>query len=197
MKRLFLLIMVLMFVVPQAAMAHSKLTEAVPAVNAVIKESPTSIELRFNTKIEKLSTFKLFNEAGEQVEAEEIKVSGDTLKGTVPSSLNNGKYSVNWTIIGADGHAVEGDYSFTVDAPTTVTEQPTEEPTEGDATPEPSVEPTPAPTTLPEADNDADNAEVQADSDNTVKPETNYTLFIIIGIVLIAAALLIVLGRRK
>lgn len=196
MKRLSLLIMVLLFVVPQAAMAHSKLTEAVPAVNAVIEESPASIELSFDTKIEKLSTFKLFNEAGEQVEAEEIKVSGDSLSGTVPLPLSNGKYTVNWTIIGADGHAVEGDYSFTVDAPTTVTEQPTEEPTEGDATPEPSVEPTPARTTLPEADNDADNAEVQAGSD-TVKPETNYTLFIVIGIVLIMAALLIVLRRRK
>ncbi|MCU6709662.1 copper resistance protein CopC [Paenibacillus sp. J5C_2022] len=195
MKRIFLLIMVMLFVVPQAAMAHSKLTEAVPAVDAVIEQSPAAIELGFNTKIEKLSTFKLYNEAGEQMEVEGIAASGDKLSGNVPSPLDNGKYTVKWTIIGADGHAVEGDYSFTLDAP--VAEQPSKEPTSGEATPEPSAVPSPEPTPSPDAGSNAGNADRPADGDDPVKPETDYTLFIIIGIVLIAAALVIVLRRRK
>jgi len=34
--------------------------------------------------------------------------------GSLATSLENGEYLVNWNIIGADGHSVDGEFSFTV-----------------------------------------------------------------------------------
>ena len=39
--------------------------------------------------------------------------------------LENGKYKVEWKIIGADGHPINGEFSFSVNMPDT--ETPTEE----------------------------------------------------------------------
>ena len=49
----------------------------------------------------------------------------------MPNHFQNDGYQVNWSIISADGHPLEGEFSFTVDAavPESV-EEVTEEPSE-------------------------------------------------------------------
>ena len=54
--------------------------------------------------------------------------------------LENGDYKVEWNIIGADGHPIEGEFSFSVNVP--VTEEPAEEQIEPqeETKPQPNVE---------------------------------------------------------
>ena len=118
MKRMMLLLLVICLCMPiQVVFAHSKLTEATPAVDAKIQQSPQLIEMKFNTNIATISTFTLSNDAGEQIELTDISVEDDVLAGKPVNELKNGVYKVDWTIVGADGHTVTGNYMFTVDAP--------------------------------------------------------------------------------
>ncbi|WP_169082707.1 copper resistance protein CopC [Paenibacillus sp. PL91] len=185
MKRILLICLAALWLVPGVALAHSKLETAVPAKDATVNVSPELIELTFNTKIEKLSNFKILNAAGEEMEKDKVEVSGMSMSGALPAELPNGIYTVKWTIIGADGHSVEGDYAFTVEAPV-VTEEPTAEP---EATAE-------APTPSPEASADADNA-VNPSESTTDKEGTNYTPAFIIGAIIVVAALVLFMRRRK
>lgn len=191
MKRVMLIIIALIWLLPSAAMAHSKLQTALPAVDATVDVSPERIEMTFDTKIEKLSTFKLFNEAGEQIETGKAEVNEDTMTGSVPAVLENGAYTVEWTIIGADSHAVKGEYTFTVDAPVQVTPSPTpsEEPTT-EPSEQPSEQPSATPTSTPaETDNDSD--------DDIGEVLASPPVLVMIGIVIVAAIIFFVLMRKK
>ncbi|MGM0880971.1 MAG: copper resistance protein CopC [Bacillota bacterium] len=195
MKRILLICLAALWLVPGVAMAHSKLESAVPAQDASIAASPERIELTFNTKIEKLSNFKVLNAAGEVMDTERAEVNGETMSGAVPSVLPNGIYTVKWTIIGADGHSVEGNYAFTVDAP-----EPTTDPA---AEPEPIAEtPADSPSPSPEASADSGlNNSTNSNGENTTvavnREDANYTPAIIIGAIIAAAALVLFLRRRK
>lgn len=173
MKRILLIFLAVLWLVPGVAMAHSKLENAVPAPDAAITVSPDRVELTFNTRIEKLSNFKILNAAGEVMDTDKTSVDGTTMSGTVQAALPNGIYTVKWTIIGADGHSVEGGYAFTVEAPA-VTAEPSPEPE--------AVTEAPAETTAPSPDSNV---------------KTNYTPAIIIGAIIAAAALVLFLRRRK
>ena len=43
------------------------------------------------------------------------------MTGTFTNALENGDYTVVWNIIGADGHPIAGEFSFTVDVPVSET----------------------------------------------------------------------------
>lgn len=180
MKRILLICLAALWLMPGVTMAHSKLESSVPGQDASIAASPERIELTFNTKIEKLSNFKVLNAAGDEMETERAEVNGETMSGAVPAVLPNGTYTVKWTIIGADGHSVEGNYSFTVDAPT---------PTES-----------PSPSHTPEASTEVDDSTNASGENGAVtadKEDANYTPAIIIGAIIVAAALVLFLRRRK
>lgn len=122
MKKIISLCIILMLVLPAQAFAHSKLTVSSPEKDAVVDLSPALIMMEFNTDIASLSTFVLENDQGETVPVEQINVEGPRLTGVPVNVLDNGLYNVKWTIIGADGHTVEGTYAFTVNAPELVEE---------------------------------------------------------------------------
>ena len=207
MKRVLLLVSMLLLLVPSIAMAHSKLETAVPDFDSVVTTSPEAVELTFNETIEPISNLKLLDAAGEEIAIEKATVQGPVLRAAITEPLINGSYSVKWTIVGKDGHAVNGEYSFTVDAPE----------------PEPELEPEPTPEaeTAPdetensgaEGDNgsaidteDGSAAESSAptagesatDSGNTSEDKSfNYTPIIIIAVIIFAAVTVISLRRRK
>jgi methionine-rich copper-binding protein CopC len=187
MKRIFFICLAILWLVPSVAMAHSKLENAVPAQDSTAAVSPESIEMTFNTKIESLSNFKLLNAAGEVMEKGKTAVDGMTMSAAIPTELPNGIYQVKWTIIGADGHSVEGDYSFTVDVPVE-TAEPTTEP-DAAATEAPAETVSPTPEVSPVTDN---APEATQGSDGT-----NYTPAIIIGVIIVIAAAVLMLRRRK
>lgn len=191
-----LLCCILFVLMPFQAFAHSKLTESIPADNETISESPERISLKFNTSISSVSTFTLVNEGGEEQQVDNIAVNDNELSGDVIAVLANGTYSVKWNIIGADGHAIEGASSFTVQAaeaePTNdanSAEQGTET-TEPDTAP--SAEPTPEATVQPSADTSSDVATENTPSDSS--KSTAVWPYVIIGVLIIAV---VVFAMRK
>ncbi|MBH5317094.1 copper resistance protein CopC [Paenibacillus sp. GSMTC-2017] len=188
MKRIVFMVLTLVLLIPGAVMAHSKLETAVPAKDSTVEVSPTSIEMSFDTKIESLSNFKLHNAAGDQIETGKAEVDGSTMKGSLADPLENGTYTVKWTIIGADGHSVKGDYSFTVNAPVAV--EPSPEASANVTSPEPTATPSPEATVAPVP------TKSPADLKEESKSNANL-LFIIGGIIVVAAVIVVLLRRRK
>lgn len=97
--------------------AHTGLESSTPAQGSTVTEQINEITLTYLTKIEETSSFTITNSTEESVEVEGITVSENVLTGNVKDSLENGAYKINWKIIGADGHPMEGVIDFVLDAP--------------------------------------------------------------------------------
>lgn len=110
--------------VSTSAFAHSHLGETSPADGETVVEPLQEITLNFDGNIEQGSYIDVISSTGETIEAD-ISISPGVLTGTFSEALPNDTYTVDWSIISADGHPLEGEYSFTVNAP--VVEEPVEE----------------------------------------------------------------------
>jgi len=203
MKRIILICLAALFLLPGMAMAHSKVNESSPAKDETLTASPAEISLTFNTNIEKLSQFKLLNESGKQVPTGDIAVDKATMSGTVTEPLKNGIYTVKWTIIGADGHAVDGEYAFTVNA-AEATPSPTAEATPAPAeSSSPSAEVTEAPDASASADDNVSEEPAPAAPAEDTKAESgnnngvNTAIWIIAGIIVVAAVVIVIRRGRK
>ena len=124
MKRLLLITLVFMFAFTSNALAHTGLEVSSPENGEVITEELREISLTFEGKVEQGSAFELSNANGQSIPVEEISIDETQMTGTLPSVLENGDYTVVWNIIGADGHPIAGEFSFSVNVP--VAEQQTE-----------------------------------------------------------------------
>ncbi|PLT33930.1 copper resistance CopC family protein [Bacillus sp. V5-8f] len=112
MKKL-LLFFAVFFLVPGITSAHTGLSSSNPKDGQVVIEDLKEITLTYETKIETLSTMKLIKD-GTEIPFQQIKVEENRLIGTLSESLRNGPYVVEWKIVGADGHPITGNISFTV-----------------------------------------------------------------------------------
>ncbi|WP_223068053.1 copper resistance CopC family protein [Paenibacillus caui] len=191
MKRIWMIAIVLLWSLPGLASAHSHLEDSAPAKDGTVTESPAQIEMTFNTAIEKLSSFKLYNEAGEEIDIGDTSVNGAVLSGPVQETLPNGKYTVKWTIVGEDGHSVKGEYAFAVEAAAQASPSPPA------ASPEISPEASPQP-----ADNSGEDGTAPADNgeaDSASEPDGGpyMTAAIAIGVIIIVAAVILIARNRK
>ncbi|MFD2116433.1 copper resistance protein CopC [Paenibacillus yanchengensis] len=204
MKKLISLFIIIMIMLPTTAMAHSTLEEATPAQQAILDTSPPSISMSFSTKIESLSNFKLFNSKNEEVAIDNLKVDGAVLSGSVSDTLPNDEYTVKWSIIGADGHAIKGEYIFEVKAAeATPAEESTEPVTTSNTDAVENEEE--APTTNDAAD--AVEKENELESVNNTSEETtevpvaeekkSNSMIFIIGAVIVIVIIGLVIGARR
>ena len=105
-----------------------------------LTEPIKELTLLFETKVEETSSINVLNSNGESVALENFVIEDGEMWATFLQPLENGDYKVEWEIIGADGHPINGEFSFSVNVP--VTETPAEkqiEPQEG-TQPQPNVE---------------------------------------------------------
>lgn len=114
MKRVISVTLFLLFTFTTTVSAHTGLTSSSPAEGEVVAEDIHEVVLGFNSKIESTSTVKIFNENEEEIIVSNIQVNDNVMTGAFMSPLDNGTYTVDWKIIGADGHPIQGTYSFTV-----------------------------------------------------------------------------------
>lgn len=132
MKKILAAFILLILAGPLSAQAHTGLASSNPAEGEKISAPLEEITLIFETQIEAGSTMVLAG-AGQTFKLDEIMVSGDTLQGKLTEKdLPNGAYSIQWTIIGADGHPIKGEVGFEVaiktdSAEATAEESPAEE----------------------------------------------------------------------
>lgn len=104
------------FLLPGTAAAHAELRDATPAPGTVLNRSPDVIRLTFSEPIRAVSTFVVFNRAFETIPGIEPKLvlgNEEQLASTVPQ-LEAGIYTVQWNVVGLDGHPASGSYSFEV-----------------------------------------------------------------------------------
>lgn len=183
-KRVIPIIVFLLALTANQVFAHTALKESTPKDGDVVTEPLLEITLDYETKIEQTSTFEVFDSNGGSVSFDDFIIEEDSMKGSFPEPLHNGIYNVVWKIVGADGHIIDGEFSFTVAAP--VEETPKEEQTEENI----------------EQDVNNQNENVKADEPKNIQ-ETERTLptylipSIAIILLLIGAGLFWWLVRRK
>jgi len=182
------LFLFLLLVFASSVSAHTGLKEANPDEGKIVTDGLKEIVLTFDTEVENGSAFALFHESGEEVALHTFRNEGAKLIGVVEEPLEDGEYTIKWSIVGEDGHFVSGEYSFTVDVAEKAEEEP--EPPGGTEGEEEQNLKSEAPEET-EADSSDDTAE--ADQEGTSLLET-----ILRGVLLFAAlAVVIWLVRRE
>lgn len=124
-----LLSLLLLFTFTTTVAAHTGLENSSPKDGEVATEQVQEISLDFETKIEKGSTFVVNAIDGPAVPITDITLNEKHMTGTVEQPLENGEYLVQWEIIGADGHPIEGEFTFFVETEQTqeLKEEPVDE----------------------------------------------------------------------
>ncbi|GKU84178.1 MULTISPECIES: copper resistance protein CopC [Niallia] len=116
-KGLYIFFISFFFVWTNNAFAHTGLESSSPGNEEIVKEELQKITLTFETKIEQGSTFTLINSENKVIQVQNIEKTDNQLIGEFTSPLENDNYDIQWQIIGVDGHIIEGEFTFTVDAP--------------------------------------------------------------------------------
>lgn len=114
-KKFLIISFIFLFSFVNSAYAHTHMESSSPQIGEVMTEQLKEITLTFEGKIEQSSSFTLQDVAGEAIPVDHLSVSENVLTGILSTPLENGKYFINWNIIGADGHVIEGEIPFTVD----------------------------------------------------------------------------------
>ena len=175
MKKLCLFLFSLLFLFSSSVSAHTGLESSSPADGETITEPLQNISLIFETAIEKGSSFTLSSDSGE-VPVQNITVADNVLNGSSAEPLENGTYTVNWRIIGEDGHVIEGTYGFMVSA---------------EQTAKPATE---------EPDTAAENPETAEEAPADVQEETKSTagtMPIVLGVIIAVALTTVIILMRK
>ena len=110
--------------------AHTALTETNPADGAVVKHAPAMLDLGFTEAVQLLK-LDIADGAGVPLATgfEASAAPAKTFSIPLPA-LSPGSFTASWTVLGNDGHRVEGSLSFTVDpgAPEVAGPQASQEP---------------------------------------------------------------------
>jgi methionine-rich copper-binding protein CopC len=97
------------------ATAHSPLKSTTPENEAIIAEAPKEIKLNFGNGIH-LTRLTVTDATGKKNKLDIRTYPGFTKKYQVPfEAVGVGKYLIEWRGLGADGHALNGNFSFTVE----------------------------------------------------------------------------------
>ncbi len=192
-------ILFLLFLIPNAAFAHTGLKSSDPENNQIVTEALKEITMEFNTDIEPLSKFEVVDDAGTAYKVSNIKVNKSQMVGTMEEPLNNGVYTVNWKIIGRDGHPIKGTHSFKIEI------SPSETPSLAPTETEPSASSSPSEAVAsgsqsPVASSQAPQPQTAPDSseDTSLEASSNASwIFLGLAAVVLVAFVAIALVRRK
>ncbi|KKK38172.1 hypothetical protein WQ57_10215 [Mesobacillus campisalis] len=191
-KRIFTAVAALLLAIVFSASvsAHSHLQGSTPADGDVVTEPLTEIVLEFDGQIEQGSFIEVTTAGGQEFDPQELTIGEGTLTGTFAEPLANDEYQVNWSIISADGHPLEGEFSFTVNAPASEAEEEPAETTEpSETTEEERTEPEKQSTENQEEAATADEAEESGSS------SMGYVFMVLLAV--LAAGGFFLLKRKK
>ena len=172
------------------AQAHDALTSTAPAQDETITANPGKVSLTLSkapldSDVLKTSVIKVTAPDGHVASNGDVTVEGAVIS-TAADIDHPGKYTVDWRAVSADGHPIEGSYTFTfaeTGGATAVTAP----------APATASSPAPAPTTTP--------ASAQAATQESAASSTGNTgLLIAAGVIilgLIGAVVYLLLRRNK
>ena len=102
---------------PPKALAHAKLIRSRPDASEVLTETPASVELWFNERLEdEFNSIEVVDVAGRMVEEGHARVNPQdrtNLRARI-NMLPPGSYVVRWKILSVDGHTARGRFMFSV-----------------------------------------------------------------------------------
>lgn len=105
------------------AYAHANLITTVPGKGNVVASAPKELSLTFSEALEPdLVTLKLYDRNGERIDLPKPKLTPgkpEQMNVALPA-LEEGTYTVVWSIVAEDGHPVTESYTFSVGQATTV-----------------------------------------------------------------------------
>lgn len=116
-RRLFvaMLLAVALGALPALAMAHVSLVSSDPEAGMNLDTAPTEVTLTFDGELEPDgSGFTVHDHHGDEVGSGELDLDvadRNVLHGAVTIS-EPGVYTVEWTVLGTDGHEITGSFSF-------------------------------------------------------------------------------------
>jgi methionine-rich copper-binding protein CopC len=116
-KKVSFLSLIVFVISANQALAHTSLQESTPNDGEVVTEPIQELSLIFGTKVEQVSRVDVANSDGESIALGNFLIEEDEMWANFLQSLENGNYAVEWSIVGADGHPIEGAFSFSVDVP--------------------------------------------------------------------------------
>lgn len=102
-----------------AVLAHARLVETYPADGETLAEPPEQVQLRFNEPVEAaFDPIEVYDQEGYRVDEEDARVSPEDRRLLVADfgELSEGSYTVEWRIASADGHPIDGEYAFAMNA---------------------------------------------------------------------------------
>ncbi|SES11355.1 copper resistance protein CopC [Psychrobacillus sp. OK032] len=185
MKKIILMTIACLFIFSSQALAHTGLESSNPAQGTTVTEALNEITLTYMTKIEETGSFKLMNASNESMDIANFAVNENVMTGNVEGNLENGPYKIVWKIVGIDGHPIEGEVDFVLNAPIL------EEVEEGTVT-ETVQE---SETTEPEVTEEEQVADETASAE--VEEDKNSNTGLIIAIIVVLAAAIWFMTRRK
>lgn len=115
-KKILLILILVLFIYTPNAWAHTQLISSQPEEGEGVTDELEEIVLTFGEHVEEGSTFELIDPSGESILTnDDITISENEVIGTLPEDLESGEYEVDWYTISADGHPIEGAFTFTIE----------------------------------------------------------------------------------
>lgn len=99
------------------ALAHSRLVQSDPASGANLSNPPKQVRLQFNEHVEaEFTPVKVLDGQGNRVDQDDGRVDPGDQRVVVDDlkDLPVGSYTIEWRVISADTHPVNGSYEFSV-----------------------------------------------------------------------------------
>src|SRR5262245_47053461 len=110
-----------MMAFPGRAAAHIHVTSNSPAAGSTSRTPVREIRITFSQRVtQRFTRLALVGPDSVEIALTNLVTdsAGREFVAALEQPLANGSYSVRWRTAGADGHVLNGEYGFVVDAPT-------------------------------------------------------------------------------
>ncbi|MCU4965074.1 copper resistance CopC family protein, partial [Bacillus paranthracis] len=122
MKRLgtlLFIVCVLIILIPKSASAHAYVVKSNPTENETLKKAPSVVKIEFDEDIQisSFNTLYVRDTSGKRVDLKDAhidKKNKKLLEAGLKENLKNGLYSIQWKVISADGHPIQGVIPFRI-----------------------------------------------------------------------------------
>lgn len=112
-----LLIPLVLGLLSSSVSAYTGLSQSQPADGSVHQQSPANLELKFSESVRllRMEVSRDLSSGREAIETDfRPGASASSDFGLPLPELSVGSYKVNWTVMGADGHVVQGTLGFVI-----------------------------------------------------------------------------------
>ncbi|MEK4810773.1 MULTISPECIES: copper resistance CopC/CopD family protein [Bacillus] len=110
---------VLIISIPKSTSAHAYVVKSNPVENETLKEAPSVVKIEFDEDIQvsSFNTLYVRDTSGKRVDLKDAhidKKNKKLLEAGLKENLKNGLYSIQWKVISADGHPIQGVIPFRI-----------------------------------------------------------------------------------